>query len=257
MARRSGERFANQVVVVTGATSGIGWETARCFRDEGARVVGTGRDRARLEALAGEVELALPMDVQDPESVQAAAQRILAELGPVDVLVNNAGVGLFEPWDATPISELQRIMDVNMYGVARVCSALLPSMVERGQGAVVNIASVAGKRAYKKHTAYCASKHALIGWSEALRCDLQDSGVDVVVVLPPAVRTPFFENSGYMTFDEDHPNLTPMRAVDVAEGIVDATAARDRQRILSARARILYAINLLSPGAVDLLRRFK
>ncbi len=244
-------------MLVTGATSGIGWEAARCFRDEGALVAGTGRDPERLAALADEVELAVPMDVTDDASVAAACRAVLDRFGRVDVLVNNAGVGLFKTWDETPIDGLQHVMNVNLFGVARVTRAVLPSMVERGSGAVVNIASVAGKRAYARHTAYCASKHALMGWSEGLREDLRGSGVDVVIVLPPAVRTPFFENSGYMTFDEDHPNLEPMRALDVAEGILDATAARDRQRILSTRAKVLNALHVVSPPLIDFIRRFK
>jgi NADP-dependent 3-hydroxy acid dehydrogenase YdfG len=252
-----GDRFQDQVVFVSGATSGIGWETARLFRDEGARVVGTGRDPDRLAALAGEIDLALPMDVTDDASVHAAVAAAVARMGRVDVLVNNAGIGLFKPWDETPVAEVHRIMDVNLYGVVRLTQAVLPAMVSRNQGVVVNVASVAGKRAYKKHTAYCASKHALIGYSEGLRNDLEGTAVSVVVVLPPAVRTPFFENSGYFTFDADHPGLVPMSAVEVARGIVEATAARDRQRILSLRAKVLYALSLVSPGGVDVLRRFK
>ncbi len=250
-------RFSDQVVVVSGATSGIGRSCALAFGNEGATVVGTGRDQARLAALGPHVDLALTLDVTDDRSVAVASQAVLDRYGRVDVLVNNAGIGLFEPWQETDVAAIQRVMDVNLYGVVRVTRSLLPSMLERDAGAVVNIASVAGRRGYAKHTAYCASKHALMGWSEGLRCDLSGTGVDVVVVCPPAVRTPFFENAGYMTFDEDHPGLEPMTADQVAAGTVDATFRRRRVETLSGRAKALYVASVVAPGLLDRIRGLK
>lgn len=241
-----------KVVVVTGATSGIGKATAARFAADGAVVVGTGRDQGRLGQL--EVDLAVTMHVTDPESVALAAATVLDRYGGIDVLVNNAGVGLFEPWDRTSDADLRRVMDVDFFGAVAVARAFLPSLITR-KGVLVNVASVAGKRGYPKHTAYCAAKHALIGWSEALRNDLVGTGCDVVVVCPPAVRTPFFVNAGYHTFDEDHPGLVPMTAEAVAEGIVAATRARRRQVILSPRAKLLYGLSVVAPGLLDRLRR--
>lgn len=250
-------RFQDQVVVVTGATSGIGLEVARAFAREGARVVGTGRDQARLALLAQEVDLALTLDVTDAEEVEMALSGVLDRYGRVDVLVNNAGVGLFKDWLSTPLGEVQRLLDVNLYGAIRCTQRVLGGMIERGQGTIVNVASVAGKRGYKNHTAYCASKHALIGWSEALRCEVAPEGVRVVVVCPPAVRTPFFENAGYLTFDEDHPGFTPMGPETVAAALVDATARGERERVVGLRAKVLNTLHLLAPEAIELLRRFK
>ena len=251
------QRFQQQVVLITGATSGIGLELARAFRQEGATVIGTGRDQLRLKELASEVDLALTLDVADESSVEVASAAILDRYGAVDVLINNAGIGMFAPWDETAISDIRRVMDVNFYGVIRICGALLPAMVERGSGIVVNIASVAGKRAYPKHTAYCASKHALIGWSDGLRKDLQGSGVDVLVVCPPAVDTPFFENAGFDDYKAKHPGLTLMTAAEVAHHTVEATHNRDRERILSTRARVLWLLDTLSPSLVDGLQKMK
>jgi short-subunit dehydrogenase len=250
-------RFSDQIVVISGATSGIGRECALAFGNEGATVVGTGRDQTRLAELAPHVDLALTLDVTENKSVEIASQAILDRYGRVDVLINNAGIGLFRPWQDTDVADVQRIMDVNLYGVIRLTRAVLPSMLERDQGTVVNIASVAGKRGYAKHTAYCASKHALIGWSEGLRCDLSGTGVHVVIVCPPAVRTPFFENAGYMTFDQDHPDLTPMTPQEVAAATVEATFRHRRTTILSPRARALYAASLVAPGLLDRMRGLK
>ncbi len=250
-------RFSDQVVVITGATSGIGRSCALAFGNEGATVIGTGRDQDRLADLAAHVDLALTLDVTDDKSVEAATSAILDRYGRVDVLVNNAGIGLFKSWEDTNVSAMQKVMDVNLYGVVRVTRALLPVMLRADRGAVVNIASVAGRRGYAKHTAYCASKHALMGWSEGLRCDLASTGVDVVVVCPPAVRTPFFENAGYMTFDEDHPGLEPMTPDQVAAGTVEATFRRKRVDILSPRAKALYLASVAAPGLLDRIRGLK
>lgn len=247
-------RFSDKVVLVTGATSGIGLATAMAFTREGARVIGTGRDQTRLADLA--VDLPLTLDVTNDTSVAIGLAAIADRYGRLDVVVNNAGIGLFKPWQDTDIAAIEAVMAVNFYGAVRVARAALPLLLQ-SSGALVQVASVAGRRGYAKHTAYCASKHALIGWSESLRYDLIGTGADVVVVCPPAVRTPFFENAGYMTFDADHPGLVPMTAEQVAEGILDATAARTGTVILSRRAQVLDGLNLLSPKLLKWVQRFK
>ena len=241
-------RFKGLRVVVTGATSGIGRATAHAFRREGAHVVATGRDPERLAAVARDVGEGIRVDVTVPGDVE-----LLAQLGEVDVLVNNAGMGLFAGVDDTSEADLRRVMEVNFFGAVRVATALLPAL-RRSRGVLVQVASVAGRRGYQRHTAYCASKHALVGWSEGLRQDLRGTGVSVVTLCPPAVRTPFFENAGYMSFDEDHPDLVPMTAEQVADGILDATARRKRMAILSPRARALDVLNFVAPSLLDGVR---
>ncbi len=250
-------RFSGQVVLVTGATSGIGLALARAFTAEGARVVGTGRDQSRLMSLASQVDLALTLDVTDDKSVRAAAQAVADRYGAVDVLVHNAGIGRFETFEDTTLDVMQQVMDTNLYGVVRLTRALLPAMKTRGRGTVCTIASVAGERGYPKHTAYCASKHALIGWSRALSKDLRGSGVDVVVVCPPAVDTPFFGNAGFHDYKEQHPGLVLMSPEDVAAGTLDAIADGKSQVILSPRAKVLWLLDKLAPPLVERLQRYK
>ena len=247
-------RFKDQVVVVTGATSGIGRATAQAFAAEGALVIAGGRNQVRLGEVAREVALALTLDVTKAEQVAIFAAAVLDRFGGVDMLVNNAGVGLFQPWDLTTEADLRRVMEVDFFGAVRVAGAFLPSLIER-HGVLVQVASVAGRRGYPKHTAYSAAKHALIGWSEALRRDVPD--VTVCVVCPPAVRTPFFENAGYLTFDVDHAGLVPMSAEAVATGIVDAAHRRLPLAVLSRRARVLDLLNRVSPGLLEKVQGLK
>jgi short-subunit dehydrogenase len=246
--------FSGQVVFITGASSGIGLALAAAFRESGARVAGTSRDAGRLP---GWLELGLEMDVTDAESVTAAAAATEAVLGRVDILVNNAGVGLFMSWEETSLVEYHRLMDVNFYGTVRVTQALLPGMLERGSGSLVNIASVASERGYAKHTAYCASKHAMLGWSKGMRKDLKGSGVRVVDICPPAIDTPFFTNAGFLDYREQHPGLSLMSPEEVAAQTLAAVARGERGRILGARAKALWLLDTLAPSAIDLLQRLK
>lgn len=246
----------DRVVLITGATSGIGRSTALRFARAGALVVATGRDQRRLAELAPQVDLTLTLDVTDRAAVEIAAAAVVDRYGGVDVVVNNAGIGLFEGWDSTTDAALRKVMEVNLYGAVNVASALLPSLIAR-KGVLVQVASVAGKRGYARHTAYAASKHALVGWSEALRCDLRGTGCNVVVVCPPAVATPFFENAGYTTFTEDHPGMVPMSADEAADGIFRAAVRRRRTVLLSPRAKVLFALSIVAPPVLDWLQRRK
>ena len=257
MAASRPPRFTQKVALVTGATSGIGACIARSLAAEGARVIGTGRDQGRLMQIAPALDLALTLDQTDPRSVEAAAQVVADRYGAVDLLVHNAGQGLFQDFEHTSLADVQRIMDVNLYGPIRLTQALLSAMKARGEGVVCTIASVAGERGYPKHTAYCASKHALIGWSRALSKDLRGTGLAVVIVCPPAVDTPFFATAGFLDYKEKHEGLALMSPEAVAAGTLDAIAARKAQVILSPRARVLYLLDKLAPPLVEGLQRWK
>jgi len=247
--------FGGKVVFVSGATSGIGWSVAKAFQANGARVVGTGRDQDRLAMLAQEIDLAFTMDVTDSQSVDIALSAAQDVVGPIDILVNNAGIGLFREWDSTDVSDVQRVMDVNMMGVVRLTKAVLPGMIARGHGTIVQVASVAARRGYPQHTAYCASKHALLGWSRALRKEVAPKGVGVTVVCPPAVDTPFFARAGA---PESMIKPAAMISADrVASALMDAVTRNQRCRIVGRRARLLDRIDRFAPSAMDQLQRWK
>lgn len=243
----------DQVVVVTGASSGIGAATALAFAQAGAKVVGLGRDQGRLQKMAEKLDLVLTVDVTQPESVEIAAAAVLDRYGHIDVLINNAGVGLFVEEAATEEEALRELMEVNFFGMRRVTRAFSASLLEN-KGVLVQVASVAGLRGYARHTAYCASKHALIGWSEALRAEWGPKGAAVVIVCPPAIDTPFFDNAGYASFREDHRHLRLLPPEDVAAAILDGVQHRRHRVIIGLRAKLLYTLFCLAPGVIDRVR---
>lgn len=188
----------HKIVVVTGASSGIGALTAEKLSAKGTYVVLAGRSETRLKEVGsrmkGPHELAM-LDVRDTERVQSLFNGIEARHGKIDVLVNNAGYGVFESFLATPEEKFEDMMDVNYMGIVRCTRAVLPGMLERGTGHIVNIASMAGKIGTAKSTGYAASKHAVLGLTNSLRQELRGTGITVSAVNPGPIDTPFFEQA--------------------------------------------------------------
>jgi len=203
---RKSDRGADQhVALVTGASGGIGAAVSGTLAAAGAAVLVAARDLERCERVARELELAgfrawpLRLDVTDAESVERAvreARRLSAELGPIDWLVNNAGMAVSAPLlpKRDDLGELHRAhLEVNLHGARRLIETLAPGMKERGYGRVVNVASSAGLRGYAYASAYCASKFALVGYTLAAAEDLRDSGVTVNAVCPHYVDSPMLD----------------------------------------------------------------
>jgi short-subunit dehydrogenase len=191
--------FAGLHAVVTGASSGIGEHLAKRLAREGAEVALVARREAELKRVAEEIQehggraLVVPADVASRAEVFAAADRIFAEFGAVELLVNNAGYGghrSFLEWD---IDDMERMMRVNYFGTVYWTKALLPQMIQRRRGWIVIVASVAGKLGVPDESAYAATKFAQVGLAEALSYEVEDWGVHVMTVCPGAVDTPFFD----------------------------------------------------------------
>lgn len=180
----------SKVALVTGGGRGIGAACARRLAAEGASVVVTGRTESEIAAIAGEVGgLAVRADFTDRASVDALIEQVRAERGRVDVLVNNAGIAVSEKLDRITDEMWDRIIEVNATAPFRLVRALVPAMVEAGWGRVVNIASNAGVSGYRYSSAYCASKHAVVGMTRALAIDLAPTGVTINSVCPGWVDT--------------------------------------------------------------------
>ncbi len=179
--------FAGKTVWITGASSGIGAALARAFAGSGATVILSGRRAGALAEVAAECPGArtLAFDTTD----LAALPRIAADAGPVDILVNNAGISQRSLGLDTGFDVYRMLMEVDFFAPLRLTQLVLPGMVARRSGALINIASIAGKIGVPLRTGYCAAKHALVGWSDALRAETAQYGIAVHVVCPGAVRT--------------------------------------------------------------------
>ncbi|MFI1356443.1 oxidoreductase [Streptomyces sp. NPDC020898] len=181
------------VALVTGASSGIGKETALALVAAGFEVVGTGRDTSRVAPLDGVTFVDL--DVASDASVATAVGKVIGLFGRIDVLVNNAGVGSMGAAEETSVAQAQGVFDTNVFGVMRMVNEVLPHMRSRGHGRIINISSVLGFLPQPYMAAYAASKHAVEGYSESLDHEVREHGIRAVIVEPAYTRTGFETNS--------------------------------------------------------------
>jgi NAD(P)-dependent dehydrogenase (short-subunit alcohol dehydrogenase family) len=195
-------RLAGRRFLVTGAASGIGLATARLFRAEGAAVALVDRDEDRLDAVTDELAAtdgptvaAVPADVADAESVEAAVTAAGVVLGGLDGLVCCAGVDLLKPFAEMTGADWQRVLAVNLNGPFNTCLAALPLMRRAGGGTIVHVASGAALRPLPSRTAYCASKAGLVMFAKSLAVDLAPDGIRVNAICPGIVETPMFRQS--------------------------------------------------------------
>jgi len=217
-------RIAGSVVVVTGATSGIGRATALELLRRGATVVGVARDADELAGLREHGLIAQPADVSDAEAVDAVARDVVARLGRIDGWVNCAGVVQFGAFLDVPLADVRRVLDVDLMGYVHGCRAVLPHMLERGHGVIVNVSSVLGVIALPYGAAYSMAKFGVRALGVSLRQELRTSGasgVRVATVLPAAIDTPIWRDAGNRTGTRlrlSPPTYTPER---VARIVVD------------------------------------
>ena len=206
MGRGRAGGWAGKAVVVTGASAGIGAAAAARFSAAGASTVLLARGAERLEAArrglgeAAEREgrtMSVRCDVSDARAAGDACRAALERFGKVDVLVNNAGFAVYGRVADLSVSEIGSQMGTNYMGMVHCTKALLPSMLERGEGHIVNVASLAASAGLPGLAAYCASKHAMLGFSEGLKHELRGTGVGVTVVSPIMVRTGFFDHPSF------------------------------------------------------------
>jgi len=181
--------MAQQVALVTGASSGIGAQTARALHDAGFVVYGAARRVERMNELARTGVRTLSMDVTDEASLRGGVDRVLAESGRIDVLVNNAGYGSYGAVEDVPLAEARAQFDVNVFGAAALIRLVLPGMRERRSGTIVNISSMGGRIYTPMGAWYHATKYALEALSDSLRLEVAPFGIRVVIIEPGAIRT--------------------------------------------------------------------
>ena len=223
--------FRDKVVVITGGSSGLGLELAHRLAREGARLVLMARDPARLEAAAREVRAAQPgahvevesLDVRDEAAANACMQRVADRLGGIDMLVNSAGILREGRFDQMPMAVYREVMEVNDFGLMIATRAALPHLL-RSRGRLVNIASIAGITGAYGYTAYCASKHALVGLSEAQRYELAPDGIAVHVVCPGEFDSPMVDEVDKYRSAENRAHALTVPKVSAAV-VADGTLA--------------------------------
>lgn len=188
--------LTNKVVVVTGGSAGLGEQICYEAAKQGAVVVVCarrinliGKVREQCAALSGREAFSYQLDIADPESVERVVEAISAEVGSIDVLVNNAGFGLFENFVEIDLAVARQMFDVNVLGMMTFTQKVAIKMIEAGQGHIINVASMAGKMATAKSTVYSATKFAVLGFSNALRLELKPLGVAVTTVNPGPIPT--------------------------------------------------------------------
>ena len=249
-----------QVVVVTGASGGIGRAAAQAFGARGAKVALLARGEAGLEGAVKDIEsaggqaLAIPTDVADHEAVDAAAQRTEDTLGPIDVWVNVAFTSVFAPFTEVRPEEYKRVTEVNYLGFVYGTMSALKRMLPRDAGTIVQVGSALAYRGIPLQTAYCGSKHAIQGFHEALRCELlhNRSNVRVTMVQMPAVNTPQFDWVLSRLPKHAQP-VPPIYQPEVAARAVLFAADHPRRReywVGESTAATL-AANALFPGVLD------
>jgi NAD(P)-dependent dehydrogenase (short-subunit alcohol dehydrogenase family) len=251
------DSFRDRVVMVTGASSGIGRATALAFSSAGARVALVARRRPELETLAAEMDgeaLALPTDVTDRGAVQAAFDTVDACFGRIDIVVNNAGILRPSPVIKMDPGDLVGMLRVNLFGALYVMQESVPRMLAQQDGVVVNVASLGGRRGVSPIGGYCATKFALIGLTEALREELHGSGVHVALVEPGVVETPMVQD---VTQDQEFLEFWPQSLNMPPSWVVWAIFAAARFRLTEISvppgAGAVEKLASLAPGVSDAL----
>jgi short-subunit dehydrogenase len=254
------DSLKGKVVLITGASSGFGMDAAYLFAREGCSVVLAARRIDRLQALAAAIQkdggeaFAVPVDVADRQEIQLMITTVLDLYGRIDILFNNAGFGRLA-WheQLSPERDIETQLDVNLYGLIQVTHAVLPHMLKRGEGHIINMSSVAGWIAAPTYTIYAASKFGVRGFTDALRREVEPFGVDVSGIYPGPAKTEFGEHTG------DHPMkksalrryFRSMTSEEVAERVVELAKHPRRAVILPWYYKVAIWADWFTPWLVD------
>ncbi|HEX7022860.1 MAG TPA: SDR family oxidoreductase [Trueperaceae bacterium] len=248
-----------KVVVVTGASAGVGRATVRAFASEGAKVGMLARNRDRLEAAAREVQerggqaLPLPTDVADPEAVEAAAAAVEDAFGPIDIWVNNAMTSVFAPLAQIQPDEFRRVTEVTYLGCVYGTMAALSRMLPRDQGTIIQVGSALAYRSIPLQSAYCGAKHAIVGFTDSLRCELIHDGshIQLSVVHLPALNTPQFDWVLSRLPRKPQPVPPIFQPEVAARAIVHAAHHPKREYLVGAETAAIVWGNKFLPGVGD------
>jgi hypothetical protein len=261
--QRPRSSFKDQTVLITGASSGIGREAALAFAGAGANLVLVARRAAALAKVAaaarklGAATLSVPTDVTKPEAVAACFRKATKRFGSIDIVVNNAGIMI--PAKVVDIrgTDLQQMLDVNLFGALHVMQQAIQVMRRQGRGHIVNVASLAGRRGLSPLGAYCATKFALVGLTEALRMELVGEGIHISLVMPGVVDTPLATAAQQdASLGVDWPEKLNMPPSWVVGCIFLAIRFKLTEIAVPPGAALLEKLAALTPGATDSVLRW-
>jgi short-subunit dehydrogenase len=193
LVKKLNKLMSKKIIVITGASSGIGKETALLLLNKGHKVYGLARRIEHMQDLEKAGGVAIKTDITDDASIVAAIEKIIAKEGKIDVLVNNAGYAIYGAVEEVSMDDARRQFEVNLFGLARITQLVIPYMRQQNSGKIINISSIGGKIFTPLGAWYHATKFALEGWSDCLRFEVAPFGIDVVVIQPGAIQTEWNE----------------------------------------------------------------
>jgi NAD(P)-dependent dehydrogenase (short-subunit alcohol dehydrogenase family) len=256
----TGTIFEDKVVLVTGASRGIGRSVALAFADHGARVVLAARSADRLAEVETEIHrlgaeaLSVPTDTTSAADRSALVDATIRRFGRIDVLVNNAGIGKVGGVDAATFSDdLQDTMRASVFGMISLTQLVLPVMRQQREGAIVNMSSVMGRKAFARFGSYAIVMHAVSAFSDSLRQELAGSGIHVSVIHPALTATDLLRDVDEAEMPPPFRHMTPLTADDVARAVIKAVRHRRRRVVLPRPANTLLLGEALSPRFGDMI----
>ncbi|MCU5599330.1 SDR family oxidoreductase [Bacillus wiedmannii] len=251
-------RLQDKVIVITGASSGIGEQVAMQVAEQGATPVLMARTEEKLKALAEKIKETYNtpcyyyvLDVSEETEVQSVFSKVLQEVGRIDILVNNAGFGIFKTFEDASMDEVKDMFQVNVFGLVACTKAVLPHMVKRNEGHIINIASLAGKIATPKSSAYAATKHAVLGFTNSLRMELSSTNIFVTAINPGPIDTNFFEIADQSGTYVKNMGRYMLKPTYVAEQIVKSMQTKKREVNLPKWMGIGPKLYALFPGLFE------
>lgn len=250
-----------QVVVIVGASSGIGQATALMFGEEGASVVLAARNETGLWEVAREIERhggqthVVVTDVSEWEQVERLVQEAVSRFGRIDTWVNDAAVSVYGRVEDLTLHDIERTIKVDLMGTIYGMKAVLPQLIQQGEGTIVNVSSGLGRRAVPLQAPYCAAKHGINGFSDALRMELARDHPDIklTVIMPASIDTPFFEHARSRMGVRPKPLPPVYEPDDVARAIVSAAVTPQRDIYVGSASKTLATLQALSPALTDRL----
>lgn len=255
-------RFKNKVVIITGASSGIGRATALAFARAGAITILASRSPENLQKVADEIRnfnpnvLVVPTDVSLQDSVHNMVENVMKEYGRVDILFNNAGSANVGPINHEKfVEDTKQMMEVDFFGTVYCTKEVLPIMKEQGSGHIINMSSVVGRKAFPHFGGYSASMHAISGFTDALRQELYGSGINVSIIHPALTQTPLLEHVKPEDMPSPFKRFTPVSVEFVAEAVLNGVEKNQARIIVPFQPKMLLLADAISPRLGDLIVR--